>query len=131
MTLKHLNEKLGELEAEGVEVIAISADKLDVATAMKADMGLNFAIGYGLEEAQIRSLGLYVSDPTHYIPQTHRFAEPAYFFLLPDNRIQYITISNHPMGGCVNVDTLPAGYKWSKQNAKENPAFATYLVRKK
>ena len=72
----------------------------------------------------MRTLGLYVSNPTHYIEQSFRFSEPAYFFLTPDNTIKYLCISSHPMGGRVNIDDLSAGYSWSLQNAKEHPEFA-------
>ncbi len=98
-----------------------------MAEALYAELGLTFAVGYGLVETQMRALGLYVSDPTHYIEQRHRFSEPAYFFLLPDGRIQYVTVANHPMGGRVDVDALLAGYGWSQQKARETPEFATYL----
>eukprot|EP01031_Cornospumella_fuschlensis_P034356 gene34356-41587_t len=74
--LSTLNQKQALLAAAGIDLVAISADKEDVARGTVKDLGLTFSVGYGLEEAEIRNLGLYVSDPTHYIEQTHRFAEP-------------------------------------------------------
>ena len=57
----------------------------------------------------MRTLGLYVSDPTEYVPQTFCFAEPAYFFLDRDNIIRYSDLSSHPMGGRINIDNLLGG----------------------
>ena len=65
----------------------------------------------------MRTLGLYVSDPTDYIPQTFKFSEPAYFFLDGDNVIRYIDVASHPMGGRVNVDNLLAGVAFVKQTS--------------
>lgn len=124
-TLSHLNEKVQALEDAGIEVVAISADKQDAAESLVDELHLQFPVAYGLEEADMFQLGLFVSDPTHYIPQTHRFAEPAYFLLTANNDIQYVDIASHPMGGRVNVDNLIAGYQYSVQRAKEEPTFAT------
>ena len=75
----------------------------------------------------MRKLGLYVSDPKDYQPQTHRFSEPGYYFLTKDNIVKYVCISSHPMGGRINVDALIAGINWSEQEQKTNPAFSTVM----
>lgn len=126
-TLAEVNSKLAALADAGIEVVAVSADLEDAATKFVAEKGLNFTIAYGLVEPQIRQLGLYVSEPTNYIPQTHRFSEPGYFFLTPDNKIKYVSISSHPMGGRINVDNLLAGFNWSLQEAKTRPEFASVV----
>ena len=126
-TLQEVNSKVAALREAGIDVIAFSADKEDVATALVAELSLSFPVAYGLTEDTMHQLGLYVSDPTNYIAQTHRFSEPGYFFLTATSKIQYVSIASHPMGGRVNVDHLIAGYQWSVQRAKESPEFANVV----
>ena len=125
--MAHIQSKLGDLANANVELVAVSADLPDAASAYVTAQGLTFPIAHSLQEKQIRELGLYVSNPTHYIPQTHKFSEPAYFFLTPDNIIKYVAISSHPMGGRVNVDHLLAGLNWSLEKAKAEPEFASVV----
>jgi hypothetical protein len=47
---------------------------------------------------EMKTLGVYVSDPKDYQPQDFPFAEPAYFFLKPDGTIQYADVSSYPAG---------------------------------
>ncbi len=101
-TLQEVNSKIAALREAGIEVVAVSADKEDVASALVGELSLSFPVVYGLEEDVMHELGLYVSDPTNYIAQSHRFAEPGYFFLTSTSKIQYVSIASHPMGGRVN-----------------------------
>jgi peroxiredoxin len=125
-TLTELNSKVEAIYAAGIDVIAVSADKKPEAEKIVEQLNLKYPVAYGLEESDMALLGLYVSNPTSYIPQTHRFSEPASFFLRADNSIQYVEIASFPMGARVNVDNLLAGYQWSLQRGKEVPAFANY-----
>eukprot|EP01040_Poterioochromonas_malhamensis_P014333 gene14333-15857_t len=126
-TLQEVNSKLATLREAGIEVVAVSADKEEVATVMVEELSLGFPVAYGLGEDMMHQLGLYVTDPTNYISQNHRLAEPGYFFLTAMSKIQYVSIASHPMGGRVNVDHLIAGYEWSVQRAKESPEFANVV----
>lgn len=126
-TLAHVQSKLSELKASGLEVVGVSADPLEVATTFAAAKGLEFKILTGLTEEHMRSLGLYVSDPTDYIEQSHRFSEPGYILLNADNTIKYIDISSYPAGGRVNVDTLLAAYNWAKAEGEKRPAFKSVV----
>jgi len=75
----------------------------------------------------MRTLGLYISDPTNYISQTQKFSEPGYFYLNQDGAIMYIDISSHPMGGRINVDNLIAGVIFSRQNIIDHPEFKSVV----
>lgn len=87
-----------------------------------------FRVGYGLTEPQMKVLGLYISEPTNYIPQTQKFAEPGYFYLnQQDGTIKYIDISSHPMGGRINVDNLIAGINFARQNVIDHPEFKSVV----
>lgn len=48
-----------------------------------------FDVACGLDEQFMHTLGVYVSDPKHYQPQTFAFSEPAYFVLDPQGLIKY------------------------------------------
>lgn len=109
-----------------INVVAVSADSVDVARNFAETSGLTFPIAAGLTEAQMRTLGLYISDPKGYQPQAHVFAEPAYFLLDADNSIRYLSYGSHPMGGRVNVDSLLAGINWVRDEGERNAAFKDY-----
>lgn len=127
-TLSTILSKKPQLDAEGIEIVAVSADKEDAATGLVKELGLDgLTVGYGLTEPQMTQLGVFISDPTHYLPQTHRFSEPASFFLKPDGTIKYLEYASMPMGGRINIDNYIAGYKWSTQNAIEHPEFASVV----
>ncbi len=87
------------------------------------DNDFKFPFACELKEQQMRSFGLYVSDPKDYQPQTHRFCEPAYFLLTPENKIRYACVASFPMGGRVNVDDLLKGVNWVIGEIERNPAF--------
>jgi peroxiredoxin len=125
-TLQHVQSKTAELRSSQIDIVAVSADSVDVARNFAETYGLTFTIAAGLAEAQMRTLGLYISDPKDYQPQTHRFAEPAYFLLDADNSIRYLSYGSHPMGGRVNVDDLLAGVNWVKEEGERNAAFKDY-----
>ena len=64
---KNYLAKLQELEPIyselGVDVVAVSGDPMEKAQAFAEEKELTIDMGYGLSVAQMRSLGLYVSDP--------------------------------------------------------------------
>jgi peroxiredoxin len=125
-TLQHVQSKHAELRSNQIDVVAVSADSVDVARNFAETSGLTFPIAAGLAEVQMRTLGLYISDPKGYQPQAHVFAEPAYFLLDADNSIRYLSYGSHPMGGRVNVDSLLAGINWVKDEGERNAAFKDY-----
>ncbi|MFL4470931.1 redoxin domain-containing protein [Tateyamaria armeniaca] len=79
-----------------MDVVVVSADTQDKAQADKAEFGWGFDLAYGLSEAQMRDLGLYVSDPLSEAETTDRFAEPGAFGIRPDGTLMLVDISNGP-----------------------------------
>ena len=57
-----------------MDVVVVSADTQEKAIADKEEFGWKFDLCYGLNEAQMRSLGLYVSDPLSDQETSGRFA---------------------------------------------------------
>ena len=97
---KNYLAKLQELEtaynALGVDVIAVSGDPVEKAQAFADEKELTIAMGYGLTVDQMRSLGLYVSDPRSAAETDRPFPEPGLFVINADGAIQIVDVSNAP-----------------------------------
>lgn len=92
--------KLQELEADfnelGVDVVAVSADPEDKARAFAKEKELTLALGYDLSIAQMKTLGLYVSDPRSAQETDRPFAEPGLFVINAEGAVQIADVSNAP-----------------------------------
>lgn len=101
-------EKLDALQVSGIDVLIFSADSKEATAEHSKKSGnvLDSHFAYGLDSAQIKTLGLYESSPTGYIPQPQNFAEPAWFLLDPDNTIRYLAYGSAPLAGRVPIDKL-------------------------
>lgn len=93
---------LGKLNAalsdwtDVIDVVVVSADTAEKAQADRAEFGWDFPLAYGLTEPQMRSLGLYVSEPLSEAETTENFAEPGAFGIRPDGTLMLVDISNGP-----------------------------------
>jgi len=94
--LTSLDGMAGDWEAAGFDIVTVSADPLEKAQADLDEYGWRFPIGYDLSEAQMRDLGVYISDPLSPQETDRRFAEPAVFCVRPDGIIQIACLSNGP-----------------------------------
>jgi len=94
--LATLNNLLPKFNAVGADVLAVSADPEEKAQTMVDKISPKFSLGYGLTQQQMRSLGLYISEP-HSPKETDRpFAEPALFVVNANNQAHLIDLSNAP-----------------------------------
>ena len=93
---KTLDGMLDDFRAAGVAVVAVSADTKEKAATDVAEFGWRFPVGYGLTPDQMRTLGLYISEPRSTQETDRPFAEPGLFAVNPDGRIQIVDISNAP-----------------------------------
>lgn len=93
---KTLDGVLDQLQETGVKVVAVSADNREKAEADAAEHGWRFPVGYDLTVAQMRELGLYISEPRSPQETDRPFAEPGLFVLTPEGRLQIVDISNAP-----------------------------------
>lgn len=94
--LATLNDMLGDFESAGIQVMTVSADPLEKATAQVEENGWKFPVGYDLTTDQMRQLGLYISDPRSAEETDRPFAEPAVFVINPQGEVQIVDISNAP-----------------------------------
>ena len=95
--LGELSALLDDFRAVNVEVVAISADTRAKAEAQVSEEGWRFPVGYGLTMDQMRTLGVYVSEPRSQQESDRSFAEPALFVVNPESAMQVIDISNAPV----------------------------------
>ena len=94
--LKTLDGLLDDFRAAGVAVAAVSADPREKAEADVAEQAWRFPVGYGLTIEQMRSLGLYISDPRSSQETDRPFSEPGLFLVNPASNAQIIDVSNAP-----------------------------------
>ncbi len=98
-----------------MDVVVVSADTKEKALADREEFGWEFDLCYGLTEPQMRSLGLYVSDPLSEAETTNRFAEPGTFALRPDGSLMLVDISNGPASR-PDLEELLDGMKFNIDN---------------
>jgi len=94
--LIELNGLQPGFEQAGITVAAVSADIKVAATGWLRELALRFPLGYGLTEAQMKKLGLYVSPADEDVD--HPFAEPAVFTLRDKGMIHFACVGNAPYG---------------------------------
>lgn len=83
-------------EDAGFDIVTVSADTAEKARADVDEFGWTFPVGYGLSEAQMRSLGLYISAPLSPGETDRNFAEPGLYCIRPDGTALMIAVSNGP-----------------------------------
>ena len=88
---KSLETLSGDFKSAGVTVIAVSADPKEKADADVAEFGWRFPVGCGLTADQMRTLGLYISEPRSPQETDRPFAEPGLFVITPEGRLQLST----------------------------------------
>jgi peroxiredoxin len=94
--LKALGELLDGYKAAGVQVAVASGDPKEKAETEVAEENWQFPVGYDLSVDQMRTLGLYISDPRSPQETDRPFPEPGLFVINPEGKAQIIDISNAP-----------------------------------
>jgi len=94
--LNILNDMREQWAGAGFDIAVVSADPFDKAKADQTEFGWGFELGYDLSEAQMETLGLYLSDPLSEAETDRRFAEPGTYVIRPDGSLLLIAISNGP-----------------------------------
>lgn len=112
--LNKLNDTLQSWK-DVMDVVVVSADTKEKALADKEEFGWKFELCYGLTETQMRSLGLYVSEPLSEAETTGLFAEPGTFAIRPDGSLMLVDISNGPASR-PDLEELLDGMKFNIDN---------------
>lgn len=113
--LAELERTAPEFAKAGVGVIAVSGDPEDRARAFAEGIGVNFPVGYDLTVAQMKALGLYVSEPRSAKETDRPFAEPGVFVINAEGLLQVVDISNAPFARPDLAD-LAKGLKFIRDN---------------
>lgn len=120
--LNILNDMRADWAEAGFDVAVVSADTLEKAQADQAEFGWGFDLGYNLSQAQMETLGLYVTEPLSPSETDRRFAEPGTYVLRPDASLIAVSISNGPAVR-PELSELLDGMKFNKKN--DRPARGT------
>lgn len=94
--LGELNDALPDLNAQGVDVVAVSADTGEQAKGQIDPIAPKYDVGFGLNVEQMQALGLYISDPRSEKETDHPFPEPGLFVINDKGEVQIVDISNAP-----------------------------------
>ncbi len=99
--LRDLQANLDDLEALGVNTIAISSDDEERATRVKNEWKLeNIRIGYGLSLEDARKWGLYISTSRGTtsigVVEPDMFSEPAIYLVRPDGTLYFGNVQTMP-----------------------------------
>ena len=94
---------LADLEARrpayaelGVSLAAVSADSEAQTRVLAGAAKPGFPMLYGMDEATMRSLGLYISEPRSAQETDHLFPEPALFVVNPEGVLHFVDVANAP-----------------------------------
>ena len=110
-----LSQLAPHFEKAGIAVSVVSADTQAKAEAEASAEGWQFPVGYGLEPAQMQTLGLYVSTPRSPEETDRPFAEPGLFAVNPQGELHVIDISNSPFSR-PDLATLLGGLQYTREN---------------
>lgn len=94
--LKTLDTLLEDFRSIGTEVVAVSGDPKEKAESEAAEEGWRFPVAYDLSPAQMRTLGLYISEPRSAQETDRLFPEPGLFVVNPEGLVQIVDVSNAP-----------------------------------
>lgn len=123
--LLSLNTLLGEFNAIGIDVVAISADSEEKAQVQIQAINPNFDVGYGLSIKQMQTLGLYISNPRSEQETDRPFAEPGLFLINDKNEVQIVDISNAPFAR-PELSALLMGMKFIRNPENNYPIRGRY-----
>ncbi|SHG80011.1 peroxiredoxin-like family protein [Ferrimonas marina] len=123
--LNALEGHLADLAGIGVDVIAVSADSKDQLEEHMTRLEISFPIAYGLTEGNMKTLGVYISEPRSEQETDHRFAEPGLFVVNQDGRLHVTDISNNPFVR-PELSQLVSGLAWIRDPENHYPIRGTF-----
>ncbi len=127
---KYLNELETHREAFrelGVEIVGVSADSKSQLESHLEKLSVNFPLAYGLTLDQLKTLGVYISDPRSEKETDHRFAEPGLFIVNEQGNLHVVDIANNPFSR-PSLPQLLSGIKWIRDPENNYPIRGTYTA---
>lgn len=123
--LRRLEELLPRFHDSGVEVVAVSGDPQDRARAMVEELNLSMPMAHDLSVEQMKTLGLFISEPRSPQETDRPFPEPALFVSNGDHRAQIVEVSNAP---CARPDLEQMAHGLEFIRANNYPVRGTYAA---
>jgi peroxiredoxin len=114
--LGRLQDLLPRFHDLGIDVVAVSADPVEKAAAFVEEAGVTFPVGHSLGIAQMRALGLYISDPRSTKETDRPFAEPGLFVVDDARRMRVGDVSNASFTR-PDLEQIANGLKFVRDNA--------------
>ena len=99
----------------GVSLAAVSADSEAQTRLLVQAARPGFPVLYGMDEATMRGLGLYISQPRSAQETDHVFPEPALFVVNPEGLLHLVDVANAPFLR-PDLDRLLGGLRFVIQN---------------
>ncbi|WP_162048359.1 redoxin family protein [Vibrio taketomensis] len=124
---KYLNELETYKQAfsdAGVGIIAVSADSKAQLQEHMEKLDISFPIAYGLTQAQMQLLGVYISVPRSEQETDHNFAEPGLFIVNEHGDLHVVDISNNPFVR-PELGALTRGLAWIRDPDNHYPIRGT------
>ncbi len=118
--LNRLEHVVADLAAIGVDVAAVSGDSPAQLARHREKLAVNFPLFHSLSTAQMKQLGLYISDPRSPKETDHAFAEPGLFVINQHGTLQVVDISNNPFVR-PELETLVSGLRWIRDPENNYP----------
>ncbi|GAA5187621.1 redoxin domain-containing protein [Ferrimonas gelatinilytica] len=125
---KYLNALEGHVEAlseNGIDIIAVTADRRDQVEEHLSRLTVSFPIAYGLTEEQMETLGLYISLPRSEEETDHNFPEPGLFVVNEEGHLHVVDISNNPFVR-PELESLVKGLAWIRDPENHYPIRGTW-----
>jgi len=126
--LNRLEPLIDELKAIGVDVAAVSGDSAEQLASHREKLEVGFELRHSLTIEQMKSLGLYISDPRSPKETDHPFAEPGLFVINEHGTLQVVDISNNPFVR-PELDTLVSGLRWIRNPDNNYPIRGMHPYR--
>lgn len=123
--LNRLEGVVAELAEVGVDVAAVSADSRAQLARHREKLDVTFPLFHGLSVAQMKELGLYISDPRSPQETDHPFSEPGLFVINEHGTLQVVDISNNPFVRPA-LATLVSGLRWIRDPQNDYPIRGTH-----
>ena len=108
----------------GIDIAAVSGDSREQLEAHLEKLDVNFPLFFGLSEAQMQQLGLYVSVPRSPQETDHNFAEPGLFVVNGDGELQVVDLSNNPFAR-PDLEVFVSGLEWIRNPDNNYPIRGT------
>ncbi|MCB4436399.1 peroxiredoxin family protein [Alteromonas sp. McT4-15] len=123
--LNQLAEYKEQFAQAGVDIIAVSADSEAQMRQQLTQVSVNFPVAYGLTEAQMKALGVYISIPRSEQETDHNFAEPGLFVVNEQGNLHVVDISNNPFVR-PELGALANGLNWIRDPKNNYPIRGTF-----